>query len=176
MGNQPPSINLLRKQESIIGRFIRWALTVGRLLVIITELVALSAFIYRFSLDSQLVDLRGKITQKQNIIRLLQKNEETYRNLQDRLFASAKLESQTEKITKTFLDVINLAPQDLALHNLSISQNSITIEATTQSAFSLKNYIDSLKNYPGVKSFIVSKIENKISSATLGVSMQVQMK
>lgn len=173
MGNQPPSINLLRKQESIIEKFIGWALTIGRLLVIVTEFVALYAFIYRFSLDSQLVDLRGKIKQKQNIVRLLTKNEETYRGLQDRLAIAAKYENQAEKVTKSLLDLIQFAPPDLIFKTLSISPNTMTIEVSTQSSSSLKNFIDSLKNYPGVKSVIVDKIENKISSASLVSTMQV---
>ena len=85
MQKKPISINLLKQQTSLVDRFIDWALTIGRLLVILTEIVALSAFIYRFSLDRQLIDLHSKITQEQAIANYLNNNEKKYRNLQDRL-------------------------------------------------------------------------------------------
>ena len=54
MENSPASINLVKKNEkSSVDKFINWTLSIGRLIVIITEIIAISAFLYRFSLDGR---------------------------------------------------------------------------------------------------------------------------
>lgn len=77
------SINLLRdKEKPLLDRFVAWALSVGRSIVILTEIVALAAFIYRFSIDRKLSDLNDDIKQKQLIVGQLTSLEDEYRNLQ----------------------------------------------------------------------------------------------
>ncbi|MDE2025485.1 MAG: hypothetical protein KGJ07_03255, partial [Patescibacteria group bacterium] len=77
------TINLVRgRRPRVLDQFVGWALTIGRVVVILTELIALGAFLYRFGLDRQLVDLHDKIAQEQSIVDLLKQNENSYRNLQ----------------------------------------------------------------------------------------------
>ena len=86
MSNRSPSINLIKNtQVDFFTELINWALTVGRLLVIIIELIALGAFLYRFSLDRRLDELRTDIKAKQTIVLTQKDNETKYRDLQDRL-------------------------------------------------------------------------------------------
>ena len=59
-------VNLLEKDdfsESPIGRIVTWAITYGRYIMILTEIVVLLAFISRFSLDRKLTDLNEAIGQ-----------------------------------------------------------------------------------------------------------------
>ena len=67
------------------NQIVNWALTIGRVLIIIVEIIALSAFIYRFILDNELRDINSKIKQEQEILSTQAQKEATYRNLQDRL-------------------------------------------------------------------------------------------
>ena len=72
MASIKPSINLFKdKNKNFFDLFIKWALSIGRVVVIATEAIALSAFLYRFSLDQQLIDLNDKIVQKQALVKLL---------------------------------------------------------------------------------------------------------
>lgn len=172
-----PHINLFKKRNKpFVDNFIQWALTVGRLLVIVTEIVALSAFLYRFSLDRELVDLHDEVEQKQAIIKLLKNNEEKYRNLQDRLSVAGRLSTNTEQATKTFTDVVALSPADFAIGNLNLSQQTLKIDATTQSVKTLVSFIDSLRNYPTIQSVSLDRIENKTTSATIVVSITARLK
>ena len=56
----PVPINLLPKTEfelSFWGRFIKWALSTGRYIIILTELVVIIAFMSRFKLDRDASDV-----------------------------------------------------------------------------------------------------------------------
>lgn len=172
-----PSINLLRgREKGFFDRFLGWALTIGRVLVILTETIALSAFIYRFSLDRQLIDLHDEIKQKQAIVELLKNNEGKYRNLQERLTTIATLAKEASKTTTVFTDIVSFAPRDVALNALAFSQDSIKIDANASSVASLTSLVKSLRVYPQVTAVSIDKVENKAVSATIAVSITVRLK
>lgn len=172
-----PSINLLKKQEKrFIDKFIRWALTVGRLLVIVTETVALSAFLYRFSLDRQLVDLHDEIEQKQAIVKLLKKNEDKYRNFQERLATIAQVTSKTEQIINYYTQLLSFIPQDLILHNVTVSHGSLKIDATALSVEGLRSFIKSLRDHPSTASVSLDKIEHRTSQAAIVVGITANVR
>lgn len=171
-----PHINLFKKRNKhFVDNFIQWALTIGRLLVIVTETVALSAFLYRFSLDRELVDLHDEVEQKQAIVKLLKNNEEKYRNFQERLANIKDLAASGIKTTKLFTDIVSLAPNNLILNNVTLSQNTVKIDANAQSVIALTTFIKQLKNYPSIQAVSLDKIENKTLSATIAVSITAHL-
>ena len=176
MQKNSPSINLLKRKTSLVDRFVNWALTVGRLLVILTEIVALSAFIYRFSLDRQLIDLHSKITQEQAIVNYLKDNEQTYRNLQDRLATAANYSTLGVNRFKIFSDIVGFTPEGMSFNNLSLYENRIRIDANVDSVSSLSIFVNSLKNYSAIDTVSIDKIENKPSSAVITISITAALK
>lgn len=161
-------INLLNnRQGDFVDKFIDWALTVGRLLIILTELIALSAFLYRFSLDRRLIDLHGKIKQEESIVKALKNSEDKYRSLQDRLTLASNFSSSgTEKI-KIFQDILNFASEGLTLNNLVMRESRVSIDAIAQNTSSLKAFTNSLKTYPKIKKLNLDNIQIKQSSGLI---------
>ena len=157
-----PSINLAKnKQLPFIDRFMNWALTVGRLIVIVTEIVAAAAFVYRFSLDEKLVDLHTVIKQKQTIISLLKQDETKYRNLQNRI---ALVSTSSEKIAKTneiIKDIIDLIPQGVKINDLTFNKDRLNINLNLTSISTLTDLTNFLKDYPNMKSINIDNIESK---------------
>lgn len=159
-----PSINLVKnKKPRVLDQFIHWALTVGRVVVILTEAVALGAFLYRFGLDRQLIDLHDKIAQEQNIVKFLKTSEDTYRSLQNRIALADSLITQQDDSISRYDGIISLVPSDMVIKSLSFSANTLRIEATVQSIIALTNFIQNLRQYPGIATVSLDKIENKTS-------------
>ncbi|MDO8460814.1 MAG: PilN domain-containing protein [bacterium] len=176
MAQPSPSINLIKKKKKdFFDRFIAWALTIGRFIVILTEVIALSTFLSRFSLDRKLVDLHDSIKQKQAIVNLLKNNEDKYRNLQNRLAVSSKFLDSANETTKIFTDLIDFAPSDFIFNNIRLSEQSIQIDASVQSVNSLTIFIKKLQEYPKFSSVSLDRIENKTSSATIAVSITTHL-
>lgn len=163
MPNDLPSINFIDKQTPFLDRFMDWTLTIGRLIVIITEVIAVIAFIYRFSLDEKLVDLHSVIKQKQNIISVLKNDENKYRNLQDRIALAATFSEKANKSNQTITDIAGLIPKQARINNLILNKNQLNIDINVSSVFPLASLINSLKNYSGVKSISIDNIESKPS-------------
>ncbi len=168
----PPSINLFKgKNVGFMDRFIKWALSAGRLIVILTEIVALSAFLYRFSLDRQLIDLSDKIKQESAILTLLKNNESKYRNLQERLKLAHDLTINAQTFMLTFEEFVSHVPTDMSLNTVNFSNSAITMNGSVRTINSLTSFIKVLKEDPKVKSTKLDKLENKISSSTILFSL-----
>lgn len=177
MGNILPSINLLKKERKpILDTFLHWALTIGRLVVMLTEIIALTTFLYRFSLDRQIVDLHDKIKQKQTIVSLLKSDENTYRNLQNRLALITKFQDSSSETVQLLQNITSLTPQDIIINTLTVSDKDIKITANTRTLSSLTSFIKDLKSYKKVNSISLDMIENKISLASIGVSLTITLK
>lgn len=177
MVKKSPSINLVKTDKNeTINQLVNWALGVGRTLIIVVELIALSAFLYRFILDSQLRNIHDKIKQEQVIISQQKKNEATYTNLQERLSLASSLSDQAKNSNKIFEDILNFAPIGLTFSNVTLTDNSLKISSSVNSVYPLSDFVNSLKNYPKVESVSIDKIENKTAGASINVSISVTLK
>ena len=177
MAKNSASINLLKTtRNETIEQIINWALTIGRTLVIAVELVALCAFIYRFSLDTQLQDLRTKIKDEQTIIGFLKQNEDTFRNFQNRLSIASSASTTGEQNATIYKDILNFAPTEMTFKSVTFSTNKVNIQADVSSINGLSAFIASLKAYSATDSISLDKIENNASSALISVSVTVNLK
>lgn len=173
---QSPSINLVKKPENVVDRFINWTLTVGRLVVIVTEVIALAAFLYRFSLDRQLIDLRTTIRQKQAVIELLKDNENVYRNLQNRLAVASNFGGQGKDKVAVTSDLISFAPPGLVFNNINIQDERVRVNVNVNTVSVLSSFVNSLKTYDSIESVSIDKIENRPSSSVITVSITAALK
>lgn len=177
MVKKSPAINLLGNSSgNYVDRFVNWALSVGRVVVILTEVIALSAFLYRFSLDRQLIDLHSKIKQEQAVITYLKENEDTYRNLQNRLLLSTTLSKTGADKVDTLKDIIAFTPLGVSFNNITVQEDRVRIEAFAASASPLSDLVKEFKNYPKISNVIVEKIENRPSSASVNMSITAMFK
>lgn len=171
------TINLAKgRGESFIDRFIVWALNIGRVVIILTEAIALSAFLYRFSLDRTLVDLHDRIAQEQAVVKLLKNNEDTFRNVQDRLALAKQITTQATQTTKSFQDVISFIPADFVISDITFGTDGVKIQGTTQSIQPISVLVTKLKSYSLVSSVSVDKIENRTATGTFSITISALFK
>jgi Tfp pilus assembly protein PilN len=167
---------LRNNKKDTFEHIINWAVTIGRILVVVVELAALVAFLYRFTLDNQLQDLRSKIKQEQAIIQLQKKNEDTYRNLQDRLSLISSFTKNGHKNLSTFEDILSFAPSGMTFTTVTFSPTEMQVEANVESVSSLSTFIGKLRSYPVVATVSLDKIENKTSNAVITVGISTTFK
>lgn len=171
MAKSSTSINLVKTRVGLVDQIIKWALSIGRVVVILVELIALVTFLYRFSLDRQLIDLRTKIKQEQAVLNFLKDRETKYRNLQERLTLSSNFTKENDERMKTVEDILSYAPADMIINSFSISVEGIRISADIGSISSLTAFSEKLKKYPKITSVSIEKIENRPSNALITVTL-----
>jgi hypothetical protein len=170
------SINLIKTKTSVLDDILKWALSVGRLLIILTELVAFTTFIYRFSLDRTLIDLHETIKQEQEIVASLKDKEAEYRNLQERLADIKNVSTYGNRNSKILADVINETPNDITFNSFKIENNTAEIDTNIQSISSLTNFLAVLRDYPQSSSVSIERIDNQSLTNSINVIIVIKLK
>jgi hypothetical protein len=133
MAAHKSAINLLPKSEfdtSIWGRILKWSLTTGRYIIILTEMVVIVAFLSRFKFDKDLADLNERIEGKKHILDATYSTEINFRATQARLL-EAKVYIDHQKDTSALLDhITNKIPQGLVLTGLQANWSNRSLDLT----------------------------------------------
>lgn len=155
------TINLLPKDPFLstpLGRFLTWALKVGRYLVIFTELVVITSFGSRFAIDRQVTDLNVQIFEKQSIINSYGTLEQEVRTIQKKLSQYKQIQNQTN-LADAFPALSEVTPGDVVLNELTIQPGRLTFEGSTLSQTSLNLLINNLQLSPRFYDVSVERIE-----------------
>lgn len=157
----PIEINLVPKDpffETAIGKILKWALSIGRYIVIFTELIVIVSFVTRFNLDRQVTDLNGQINQKKTIIEAYGGLEDSVREVQDKIEQYKQVEQQTN-IADIFPKLSEITPPDIYMDQLDIKLDSIQFSGTAYSNASLNLLINNIQLSDNFYNVRVNKIE-----------------
>lgn len=173
------NINLLPKDpfaESSLGKFLGWALTTGRYIVIFTELIVIIAFISRFTLDRRLNAINESILAKQAKIQAFSELETTIRGLQEKgEFVHGITAVRHPADWLEFL--LEVTPADIVYDQLSVTPNStISLRGVSFSQDSLSNTITEIKKDPDVEEVVLSTVETSDRSSGISFALQIQLK
>jgi hypothetical protein len=164
------------KDDGLVTQFLNWALTVGRLLIILTEGLALGVFLYRFTLDMKIVDLHDEIKNQSIILQNFKPLEDTYRNLQQRI-TLAKNYDAAGTITPTILqDIIAMGQGLITFKTIIIEDDSAKLEVQAPSTAAISDFINLLKGNPNILLVSIDKVENKTSNASITVGITAALK
>lgn len=170
------SINLSSKGKATVGEiFYKWAVDAGRGIIVLIELVALLALGYRFFIDRQIVDQHDAIKQQEAFIAAQATDEREYRGIQDRL-KNIKL---TEENTATKIAVMNAVLNTISSGtffdtNLAINKESISVEGSTFSIYTLTGFVDEIKKIPQVISISIDEINTTDEGVKFKVRINIE--
>jgi hypothetical protein len=154
-------INLLPQKEferSTLGRILKWAVSSFRIIVIVTEMIVMAAFLSRFWLDANNSDLNDAISQKEVVIASYAETENKFRVFQKQIDIFRKITSSTEE--SLYLNLItSLAPADVTLNSISDNENSVQIIGYSGSEQNISQFIKNLSSNNKFKDVSLSKID-----------------
>jgi hypothetical protein len=177
MAEKIQTINLLpQDNNNLLTQITDWALSIGRLLVILTEIVALGTFLYRFTLDEQLVNLHDQIKSESFIIANFKSAETTFRDIQDRLTTIKNYVPIGNVTTSIFTDIVTMGRGKVTFKDLTVNTQNAKIEIQSPSAAALSQFVDTLKHYPSIASVVVDNVVNNSDSAVIVVSITATLK
>lgn len=157
------SVNLLPKdsfESSTLGVILEWALVFGKWSVIITQLLVMGAFLWRFGLDRRLTNLKREVQQEVAVINSYAQLENDFRLLQKRIsYAESTIKRQSE-VTGLVELAQSLTPPDVWYERMTISPTSISITAYSASLNGFSRYLSALQQQPQFVTVNVSSIED----------------
>lgn len=148
------NINLLinrGKSEKLYTKLLRWALSSGRFIVILVEMITIGAFVYRYKLDANLNDIQDQINQKAPYIKSLGTDEMDIRHTQFQLSTISKLKSENIDFSKPLTELTQIIPKSITLTNINLDRTeaypntSLSITGKTPSNLELSVFIKELQ-------------------------------
>lgn len=137
-------INLLPASEfedSFWGRFLKWGITAGRKVIIVTELVVILAFLSRFKLDEDIRRLNDEITGKRNLLESNMSFEDRFRELKAKIAAVKDVEKRQSDASETLGKVSGYVPTEVRLQSLLISKDVANLAGVSIDEKALKEMI-----------------------------------
>lgn len=157
------AINLLPKdpfESSGVGFILSWALAFGKWAVIFTQLVVMMAFLWRFSLDRKLTNLRRDIDQQKAVIASNAELETKFVLLQKRVnFVKPAIALQKKQV-ETLELIQNLTPSDVWYERLAVTETGVTMTAYSASLSGFSRLLTAFQRRPEFKSVSVGTIED----------------
>lgn len=157
---QSISINLGKKKKpSVSNAFYVWAINGGKVLIILTELVALGALSYRFYIDRRIIDLHDEIKKQELFLSRTARDEATYRNLQDRLaYVKATTDESEAKVALMNTVSSEINKGTFLSTNLTVSTNAIVLSGIALSVVQLNTFIETLKEQEKVSAISLDEV------------------
>lgn len=122
-------INLLpEKSKGFTEKVLYFALHYLRYIVVITQIVVISVFFFRFTIDQQIVDLKERVNQKQEIIKL------TRPIVVEAAEVSEKMEFVKKQLVmqNTFLErldsIFTVIPKEIVLFDFDVNEKNIAFK------------------------------------------------
>lgn len=173
----PRSINLLPQSEfetSFWGKFLTWALSTGRYVILLTELVVIVAFMSRFKLDQDLATLSNKISGQKNVLSSSSSYETRFRQVQAKMTSVIKMLNTQPEIGRALDLVTSKVVSGVKLENISVDVlNGISVTGTATDSQIFSDFFTRFSASPQWKSIDLSNITQ---TETLGVKFTINAK
>ncbi|OGJ37551.1 MAG: hypothetical protein A2383_00840 [Candidatus Pacebacteria bacterium RIFOXYB1_FULL_39_46] len=156
-------INLVPKDpffETSLGRILQWSLSVGRYIVMFTELIVVLSFATRFYLDRQVTDLNQAITRKEGVVASYSEFEQEFLAAQEKINQYQQI-AQRENLVEIFPILRQVIPNGVELEELAIYPDKIAITGVVLSQQSLNLLINNLQISPNFVNVVVNTIESQ---------------
>lgn len=149
-------LNLLHPNEippSLPTRFLRWIVSYGRYIVIFTEIIIVSAFLFRFKLDYDLDNIKTSINKDLPFIEGMIADEALINQTQSKLQTIGTVYANTPDWTRIFNNLSTEIPPSVRINSLNLDSNDgqneylgIKLSGQTTSVNDLGLFIKKLRN------------------------------
>lgn len=126
-------------------KIIAWMANVGRIVIILTELLAFSVFASRLKLDRDLTDLTDAIENRLVIVQNAKDLEKNVKVLQLKLKVIGELRDQQVPTAKVFTLLARTIPKDITLVGLTFEKDELFLIAKTPSATSFSQMVSAIR-------------------------------
>lgn len=178
--NRNKEINLLPKEpweKGLLGKLIPWILSVGRYVIVFTELVVISGFLYRFGLDKRLADINEKIKQNLKVIQSYGNFEAKFRQAQQQLNQVKTIQEKSLKPEQLLKAISQMTPTEAVYENIAIDQEKIDLNGRVLSEAGLATLLARTQLSPEFSGVALENVSSSTdNNQTISFRMRLMIK
>src|SRR3989344_6904172 len=160
---QEININLMPGREEpagTVGSAMHWDFTVGRYLIIITEIVAIAIFVLSIKLSADKQDLKENIQALTSQVESQSDFEREFRSVQDRI-NQVKSQRADHFLNNVLIsEFLTLLPKGITLDTLEIADGEIIFTGSFASPKELQTLISTFSQSETIVGLDISKLEH----------------
>lgn len=140
-------INLLPREDfsnTTFGRILSWVLSTFRIIVIVTEILVMLAFLSRFWLDAQNTDLNEELKQKQAVLAASATFEDQFKDAQARLKIFSEYAANEGDVTNLIKTINSRLPSDVVLKSITFNNQEIQLAGVSSNERAVQQFIVNL--------------------------------
>ena len=160
-------INLLPQEEfagTTFGRTLKWAMSTFRVIVIVTEMVVMVAFLSRFWLDARNADLNDLIKQKSAVLAASTEFEKEFKGTQKKLKIFSSLSEDVGAASSTLGTITSFLPSDIFLVTYSFNSQSAQVKGVAQNEVSIAQFIVNLEKSESFEKVTLTNLDTSDDS------------
>lgn len=149
-------INLLEKKDiSLIDQLTFFGLNYLRYIIVITQLIVIGVFFYRFQIDQRIIDLKESVEQKKEIVQIVLPLLNEAAKIDKKSLVISEVLTRQKKFSEMTNYFIGLFPETITLTKMEIKDESIKIVGQAINIQHLQSF------------YVLLKKENKFKSVNL---------
>lgn len=153
-------INLLKKKESKLGeKILFFALHYLRYIIVLTQITVIMVFLYRFKIDQEIIDLKEKVSQKQEIIKITTPLIVEAKTVETKLNQVKELVTKQNHFANTLDYIFSIVPTSIVFDDVSINDLTVGINGGTQTVSDIKFLQDTMLKSGRFKTVVVGKLD-----------------
>lgn len=172
-------INLLPREAfaaSAAGRTLVWLLSTFRIIVIVTEIIVLLAFLSRFFLDTQNTDLNELIAQKQAVVAAASNFEKDFKDVQSRVEIFSEFASEEDLATTTIEAITANLPREIFLNSLALTEKNIRLEGASPTERGIQQFVVNLQANANFDEVTVLQAESSPNQSLINFTISLVQK
>ena len=166
--------------NSLTSRVLKYVTSVGRMIIIFTELIVITAFLSRFWLDRKNSDLSEVIRQQKAILESTRDFETEYSLLQQRLKFIKDNNTKTASLGPSLINLAESAPPEIVFDSIAVAEYSLPLKArinvNTYNEDSIVTFATNLLLNPNIQSVDIGSIEKKPKDGKYTISLNIIFK
>jgi len=153
-------INLLpEKERDFLDKGIYFVLHYLRYVLVITQIVVISVFFYRFKIDQEIIDLKDELQQKQEIVAVSDPLIKQAEKVDLKTKQIREVLSNQTQFSESFTYFLNTFPLRLTIKRLDILGGIYKFDVTTTDPETIRSYLARLKKDKRFKDVTLGSIK-----------------
>ncbi len=167
-------INLLKKnQEDVNKKLTFFLLHYLRYIVVVTATITLGVFFYRLLVDTEIADLKERIPEKAEIIKVTNPIVVKTDEINYKLKTIKKIVDEQSGFLKQVDYVFKNVPQRLVLDNFAYENKRISISGNSMDVYTIKQFAERLKKSKIFKNVAIDSVVKSNFGFTFAISILI---
>ena len=154
------AINLLpKKKNKVADRLLYFVLYYFRYIIVVTQIIVIGVFFFRFKVDQQVIDLKESYKQKRQILAVTVPIVEEAKIIEGKADkVRAIIDGQDLILARTDF-ILNNIPEDVELSNFKIDENEISMSGTSESILSIRSLHRKISMREGLENAVIKSVD-----------------